>query len=244
MRTTGNTVLITGGTSGIGLALAEALLAKGNTVVACGRNASRLAAARRRLPGLQARSCDVSAAGSRTSLVRWARSRLPELNLLVNNAGIQRPVDLLKGDRDLDDADQEVATNLTAVVHLSALLIPQLRRQKRAAIVNISSGLAFTPLAAVPVYCATKAAVHSLSLSLRHQLRRTSVRVFEVAPPIVRTALAGSRRRPDDGPYTLSAEEVAAGVLGALQRNDYEVALGAASRLHDQREALFLDINQ
>jgi uncharacterized oxidoreductase len=213
-------------------------------VIACGRNAPRLRVARRRLPGLEIRACDVSAARSRASLVRWLGSGFPGLNLLVNNAGIQRPVDFLRGRRDLADADQEIATNLAAVVHLSALLIPQLRRQKRAAIVNVSSGLAFTPLAAVPVYCATKAAVHSLSLSLRHQLRRTSVRVFEIAPPIVRTGLSGGRKRPDDGPYTLSAREVAAGVLGALQRNDYEVALGAASRLHDQREALFQDINQ
>ncbi|KPJ51864.1 hypothetical protein AMJ39_09130, partial [candidate division TA06 bacterium DG_24] len=170
-------------------------------------------------------------------------SEFRKLNLLINNAGVQRSVDFLRGARDLVHADEEVATNLTAPIHLSALLIPHLRRKEEAAIVNISSGLAFTPLAAVPVYCATKAAVHSLSLCLRHQLRETSVRVFEIVPPVVATRLGGSRRRVDEGGYVMSPEAVAAGVLDALQRNEEEVALGAAAGLRAQREALFSAIN-
>jgi uncharacterized oxidoreductase len=103
--------------------------------------------------------------------------------------------------------------------------------------------LAFTPLAAVPVYCATKAAVHSLSLCLRHQLRDTSVQIFEVAPPMVSTELSGSRKRPEETEHTMSAEAVAVGILDALERNDHEVALGAAANLHAKREALFGAIN-
>jgi uncharacterized oxidoreductase len=243
MKTTGNTVLITGGGSGIGLALAEALLQRRNEVIICGRRRERLQAAKKRLPEIHVRVCDVSSAQSRRALVDWLASNFKDFNLLVNNAGIQRSVDFLKGPRDLEDADEEIATNLTAPIHLSALFIPHLRRKKEAAIVNISSGLAFTPLAAVPVYCATKAAVHSLSLCLRHQLRDTSVQIFEVAPPMVSTELSGSRKRPEETEHTMSPEAVAVGILDALERNDHEVALGAAANLHAKREALFRAVN-
>ena len=244
MNLSGNTVLITGGGTGIGLALAEALAGRGNRVIICGRRRERLQEAKKRLPGVHARVCDVSVARSRRALVDWLLSEFKDLNILVNNAGIQRPVDFLRGPRDLSDADDEVATNLTAPIHLSALLIPHLRRKKEAAIVNVSSGLAFTPLAAVPVYCATKAALHSFSLSLRHQLRDTSIRVFEVAPPMVATELSGKRRRPEDNAHAMTAEAAAAGIVDALERNEYEVALGGAAGLRAQREALFSTINQ
>jgi uncharacterized oxidoreductase len=244
MKTSGNTILITGGGSGIGLALAELLLNRGNMVIICGRRRDRLQAAKKCLPGLNIHACDISKPRARATLITWLMSRFKGLNILVNNAGIQRPIDFLKGRRHLSDTDEEVATNLTAPIHLSALLIPHLRRKKEAAIVNISSGLAFTPLAAVPVYCATKAAIHSLSLCLRHQLRGTSVRVFEVAPPMVATELSGSRHRPDEDEGIMTAQAVAAGILGALKEDKYEVALGAAAHLKAKREALFPVINQ
>src|SRR5262249_20053213 len=155
--------------------------------------------------------------------VHWIKSQFPLLNVLINNAGIQRAVDF-RGAPDLLQVDAELATNLAAPIHLTALLIPLLKKQKQSAILNISSGLAFTPLAAVPVYCATKAAIHSFSLSLRHQLRNTRVRVFEVAPPIVATGLAGRRHRPDERNFVMSAEGVARGVLEALEHDTYEVA--------------------
>jgi len=196
------------------------------------------------VPGIHSRVCDISNARSRQALVDWVLSEFMQLNVLVNNAGIQRQVNFLKGSRDLGDADEEINTNLIAPIHLSAQLLPHLRRKKEAAIVNISSGLAYTPLAVVPVYCATKAAVHSWSLSLRHQLRNTSVRVFEVAPPMVATELAGRRNRAEEVEYVMSAEAVADGVVKALERNQHEVALGTAANLLAQREALFSTINQ
>ena len=244
MKTSGNRVLITGGGSGIGLALTEELVRRGNQVIICGRRRNRLQAAQARVPGIHSRVCDISKARSRQALVDWVLSEFKQLNVLVNNAGIQRQVNFLKGSRDLGEADEEVGTNLIAPIHLSAQLVPHLRRKKEAAIVNISSGLAYTPLAVVPVYCATKAAVHSWSLSLRHQLRDTSVRVFEVAPPMVATELAGRRNKGEDGKYVMSAEAVAVGVVEALERNQHEVALGAAANLLAQREALFSAINQ
>ena len=244
MRTTGNTVLITGGATGIGLALAEQFVRRGNGVIVCGRRRQRLLAAKKQIPELTIRVCDISRAASRRALVRWITSKFGNLNILVNNAGIQRTVDFRRGSRDLSDADEEVATNLTAPIHLSALLVPHLRRRKHAAIVNISSGLAFTPLAVVPVYSATKAAIHSLSLSVRFQLRDTRVRVFEVAPPIVPTELSGSRRRPEDDEHTLLPSQVAEGIIDALENDKYEVALGPAAGLYREREKLFSVINE
>ncbi|MGH9252934.1 MAG: SDR family oxidoreductase [Vicinamibacterales bacterium] len=240
MGTSGNTVLITGGATGIGFALAEALVKGGNDVIICGRRLDRLRAAKKRLPAVHTRMCDVSRRTSREALVTWVTNRFPSLNMLVNNAGIQRVIDFRKGGRDLPDVDAELSTNLAAPIHLSALLIPHLRKRQRAAILNISSGLAFTPVAVVPVYGATKAAIHSFSLSLRHQLRDTTVRVFEVAPPIVDTELSRRRDRP---PGTMSAQEVAAGILDAIEHDTYEVALGTAANLYRQRDALFAVIN-
>jgi uncharacterized oxidoreductase len=243
MNTFGNTVLITGGATGIGFALAEALVKRGNNVIVCGRRREKLRGAKARVPQLHIRVCDVSIPRSRMALIKGILSEFKNLNVLVNNAGVQYPVDLLKGPRELSKADEELATNLAAPIHLSGLLIPHLRRKKQAAIVNISSGLAFTPLAAVPVYCATKAAIHSWSLSLRHQLRETSIRVFEIAPPIVTTKLAGGRRRSGDAGFVMSAKEVAAGICDAIERDNFELALGAAENLRRQRDGLFPMIN-
>ncbi len=155
MKTSGNTVLTTGGGTGIGLALARGLVAGGNQVLICGRRREKLQVAKAAIPGLQIKVCDVARRRSRQALVAWATARFKSLNILVNNAGIQRSFDFKRGPRGLPGADGEIAVNLEGPLHLSSLLIPHLRRKKRAAIINISSGLAFTPLAAVPVYCAT-----------------------------------------------------------------------------------------
>lgn len=180
----------------------------------------------------------------RSALVGWATKRFKSLNILVDNAGVQHCLDFTMGPKDLAEADAEVATNLSAPIHLSALLIPHLRRKKQAAIVNISSGLAFTPLAAVPVYSATKAALHSLSLSMRHQLRGTPVRVFEIAPPMVATALGGRQRSAEEIEFCMSPEEVARGTIDAMKRKRYDVALGGAARLSRQRPAMFAAMNE
>jgi uncharacterized oxidoreductase len=244
MNTTGRSVLITGGATGIGFELARELLHAGNHVAICGRRRSALLAAKRKLPGLGIRVCDVTRAAARRALQVWLRREVPRLDVLVNNAGIQRAVEFRKGTRDLPLAEQEIRTNLLAPIQLSAMLIPILLRRDSAAIVNISSGLGFTPIAEVPVYSATKAAIHSLSLTLRHQLRDTRIRVFEIAPPIVPTALSGRRSRPDSSEHTMSTEAVARGIVKALAEDQFEVALGPAANLHQQRDRLFEAINR
>jgi uncharacterized oxidoreductase len=242
--TSGNSVLVTGGATGIGFALARDLVAAGNTVAICGRRQGALAAAKKQVPELLTKVCDVARPASRQALVRWIGQRLPALNILVNNAGIQRPIDFLRGSEDLSLADDEIAINLAAPVHLIGLLLPRLLKQPVAAIVNVSSGLGFTPLAAVPVYSATKAAIHALTLSLRYQLRETSVRVFEVVPPVVPTALSGSRERNVESAHTMTPEAVAQGIMQALAEDRFEAPLGAAANLFAQRDQLFAALNR
>jgi uncharacterized oxidoreductase len=170
------------------------------------------------------------------------------LNLLVNNAGIQKQIDLTKGTEGLLGGEDEIETNLRAPVYLSALFIPHLMRQKTAAIVNISSGLGFIPLAFMPVYCATKAAIHSFSLSLRHQLRETAIKVFEVIPPTVDTELdKGAREGRGQEDRGIKPEEVAQATLRALAADEFEVAVGEAQRLRmgarNEPERLFQMMN-
>jgi uncharacterized oxidoreductase len=191
MQESGNTILITGGGTGIGLGLAGKFLADRNTVIICGRRDDVLLRAREKYPGLIIHTCDVADAKQRADLFRWSTREYPALNVLVNNAGIQRRFDLT-GIPAWEEIHNEVAINLEAPVHLCCMFAEHLRTAHDPAIINIGSGLAFVPMAAAPVYCATKAALHSFTLSLRHQLARTPVRVIEILPPAVNTDLGGA----------------------------------------------------
>jgi uncharacterized oxidoreductase len=190
MDTRSRTILITGGTSGIGLALAERFLDAGSEVIICGRRRERLQQAKERLPRLHIRVCDMTRSADRVELFEWVTGEFPRLDVLVNNAGIQRRVDLTGGE-EWQETQSEIAINLEAPIHLTMLFIPHLLRQESPAIINVTSGLAFAPLANVPIYCATKAALRSFTLSLRHQLSATSVEVIEIIPPAVDTDLGG-----------------------------------------------------
>lgn len=230
MKTTGNTILITGGATGIGLALAEAFLKAGNEVIICGRRQQRLFEAQNLLPQVHIKTCDVTDPAERQALFEWTVGNFRCLNILINNAGIQQPLDFTNGAANLLNAGpNEIETNLQAPIHLSALFIPQLRTQAAAAIVNITSVLGFIPLASVPVYCATKAALHSFSWTLRHQLRGTSIKVLEIAPPTVDTELQAGVRSPKGSTAPgISPQVVAEATLQALAQNRYETAVGAA----------------
>ena len=191
MRLENNTVLITGGSDGIGLALARRFVQAKSTVVVCGRRPEQLEQAKRTCPGLHTLVCDVSIEAQRTALVEQVSRDFPKLNVVVNNAGIQnRPPSLLDA-QDWSRHRAEIAINLEAPMHLSMLWAPHLRNRDEPAIINVSSGLAFAPLAAMPTYCATKAALHSFTMSLRWQLKQTAIRVIEIIPPAVNTDLGG-----------------------------------------------------
>jgi uncharacterized oxidoreductase len=223
MQLASHTVLITGGASGIGFALAERFLQAGSEVAICGRRADKLAEAKAKHPGITTFVCDVGQAPGRVALLDWAVKELPGLDVLVNNAGIQRRVKLTEPG-DWEAMREEIAINLEAPVHLSTLFIPHLLRQERPAIVNVTSGLSFTPLAAVPVYCATKAALHSFTLSLRRQLSGTPIEVVEIIPPAVDTDLGGPGLHTFGAPLNEFADAVAA----RLDRGETEVPYGTA----------------
>lgn len=189
MKITNNTIFITGGATGIGLELAREFIASGNTVIICGRRIEKLAEAKKALPQLITRQCDIANMNQRRELYQFCVENHPGINMLINNAGMQREIDFRKGEESYLQGDNEVTINLDACFHLTALFTPHFMKQNEAAIVNVSSGLALVPLFIAPVYSATKAALHSFSISLRKQLADTSIKVFEIIPPIVDTDL-------------------------------------------------------
>jgi uncharacterized oxidoreductase len=243
MQLTGNTILITGGTSGIGLAFAEAFLRLGNKVIICGRREDRLYSIKEKYPDIATRLCDVASADEREDLFRWVLSTHADLNVLINNAGVQYTTDLTKR-VDLKKVSNEIETNLVAPVHLSSLFSEYLSQKQNAAIINISSGLAFVPLAFMAVYCATKAAVHSFTLSLRHQLRNTNIKVFEIAPPAVDTELGSDRREDKTQSHGgIPVDEFIAEAMEALKNDVFEAPIAQAKNSHAKREAVFEMMN-
>ena len=225
MQLDSNVVLVTGGASGIGLAIAQRFLKVGSQVIVCGRRESKLREAQEWHPGLAVRVCDLARAADRVLLVDWATTEFPGLNVLVNNAGIQRRVQLAE-DEDWETTREEFAINLEAPVHLSKLMIPHLRKRERAAIVNVTSGLAFAPRAQTPIYCATKAALHSFTISLRHQLKDTSIEVVEIIPPAVDTDLGGVGLHT----FGVPVDEFADAVMPRVGAGELEVAYGFAQQ--------------
>ncbi len=198
MDMTGNTILVTGGGSGIGRGLAEAFHHLGNRVIIAGRKSDVLAEVVAANPGMASHVIDVEDGAAIRGFAAAVMAAHPGLNVLINNAGIMRAEDVTVTPYDLSDAEAMIATNLLGPIRLTAALLPHLRAQARAAVLNVSSGLAFVPLSMTPTYSATKAAIHSWSQSLGHQLRATSVQVIELAPPAVATDLMpGSRSNPN-----------------------------------------------
>lgn len=189
MKSTGNTILITGGGSGIGRGLAEALHALGNQVIIAGRRQQALDAVVAANPGMRALALDVDSAADIRRFAAQAVADFPTLNVLINNAGIMRVENILDQPDDLADVEATISTNLLGPIRLTAALLPHLRQQAEATIANVSSGLAFVPLAITPTYSATKAAIHSYTQALRFQLRETSISVLEIIPPAVATEL-------------------------------------------------------
>jgi uncharacterized oxidoreductase len=242
MNTSGNTILITGGTSGIGLAFAEQFLQEGNTVIICGRRKERLKEIKGKHPAIITRQCDITSETQREELAAWAIQNFPALNILMNNAGVQlafnftEPVDLAR-------VRAEIETNLIAPIHLSSLFVSHFKTQQSPAIINISSGLAFVPIAFMPVYCATKAAIHSFTLSLRHQLKG-SVKVYEIAPPSTDTELGHERRADKTQTHGgIPINQFLAEAMEGLKNEVAEIAVAEAKGLRAKREVLFEVIN-
>jgi uncharacterized oxidoreductase len=223
MKLTGNTIFITGGGSGIGLAFAKRFLERDNTVIICGRRAEVLAEVKEKYPHIHTHVCDLAEPSARENMADWLIKEFPDLNVLVNNAGIQRSVDLTQ-EGEFSRMHTEIAINLEAPIHMSRLLFSHLASKDNAAIANVTSGLSFMPLASVPVYCATKAALHSFTLSLRRQLAGSSVEVVEIIPPAVDTDL----QAPGLHTFGVNVEEFADDIFLGFERGQQEIAYGTA----------------
>jgi uncharacterized oxidoreductase len=229
MKLEGNTILVTGGSSGIGLELAAQLLRRDNEVIVTGRDQAALDAAGKKLPGLHTIQSDVRGVEAIAALHREVVTRFPRMNVLVNNAGVMRKINLQAFDADHQDIAEEIETNLSGAIRMVMQFLPHLQAQGQAAIVNVTSGLAFNPYPIAPVYGATKAGLHSFTQSLRVQLQRTNVKVFELAPPAVDTPLNHTFAADLRGTPLMSVEELVAKALRGMERDRLEICVGFAS---------------
>jgi len=203
MKMTDNTILITGGGSGIGRALAEAFHALGNQVIISGRTQKTLDEVTAANPGMKSLTLDIADAGSIEAFAGQVTEQFPSLNVLINMAGVMKNEYLLDP-ASLSVAEDTIATNLLGPIRLTAALLPLLRKQPAATVMTVTSGLAYVPLFMTPTYCATKAAIHSYTQSLRYQLQDTPVQVIELVPPYVQTELMGERQASDPNAMPLA----------------------------------------
>jgi len=232
MNLTANTILLTGGTSGIGLSLALRLQALGNIVIVTGRDPDRLARFAKDHPAIRAIRSDVSDPVAIASLYRQVTEEFPALNMLINNAGVMRKINLQDSGDDLEDLTREVEINLTGPIRMVKQFLPQLKRQPRAAIINVTSGIAFTPYPVSPIYGATKAGMHSFTQSLRVQLKDTNVEVFELAPPATATQLQSAFDAADTkGVPIMSVTKLTEAAIKGLKAGRPEILPGLSKVL-------------
>lgn len=223
MRLSENTVLITGGASGIGLAMAEAFLFQRNTVIVCGRNPVKLEALKAKHPDIVTIGCDVADEKQVLAMRAKIMSDFPEFNVLVNNAGILQRLDFYEDSAILEKIDVEIDINFRAVVRLIGHFMPLLKQAPAATIINVSSLQAVIPNKSAPVYCATKAALHAFSRSLRYQLEKKRIKVFEIIPPMVDTDMRKDRKTVGK---CISPKELIQEVFKGLEKDDYEIHAG------------------
>jgi uncharacterized oxidoreductase len=230
MNITGNTILITGGGSGIGRALAEAFLERGNDVIVTGRSRDKLAAVESANPGIHTYQLDVDDPSAISAFSKQVIEDFPALNILVNNAGIMRAESVLDGST--ATAEATITTNLLGPIRLTTALLPHLMSRPDAAVLTVSSGLAFLPRGDFPAYCATKAAIHSYSQTLRVQLRGTSVQIIELVPPYLQTELTGPQQAND--PNAMPLADYISQTMALLEARADEILV---ERVHFQRFA-------
>jgi len=230
MKLTGNTIFITGGSSGIGRALAEALHGLGNQVIISGRRKGHLAEVTAANPGMQSVELNVEDPASIAAVAAKLIAEYPALNVVINNAGIMKP-DNAHGE--LDDAQMAsiITTNVMGPIRMTSALIEHLKKQPEATVIYTTSGLAFVPLAFTAVYSATKAAMHSYLMSQRFQLKGTNVKVLELAPPYVQTELMGAEMAVD--PRAMPLKDFIAETIQVLGTDADEVLVERVKMLRN-----------
>ncbi len=230
MKLTNNTILITGGATGIGLTLAKELAQLGNQVIISGRRLEKLESVKKANTGIDFIQADVSDEKSIQNLVSTVVEKYPSINMLINNAGYMQIFDIAKdGINTLDKQVQEINTNVAGPIRLGQLLLPHLLKKQNAIILNVTSALAYTPFSASPVYSATKAALHFYTLSLREQLKGTSVKVFELLPPLVATDMT---THVEMSMPKISPEKLVKATIKGLKSNTYEIRPGMTGMMY------------
>ncbi len=232
MKMNSNTIFITGGTSGIGKGLAEAFHQLGNQIIISGRREDRLRSICAANPGMRYFVLDVTDLNAVRNTARKVIEEFPALNCVFNNSGVQRRHDF-SDEKPVDDPAilAEIQPNLLGLIRVSAAFLPHLKNQQNAILLNVSSGLAFVPRSLFPVYCATKAAVHSFSVSLRHQLKDSKVKVIELIPPYVATELGGPSKPPLSALHQMPLETFIVETMKEFAGDADEIAIGGAKNL-------------
>lgn len=223
MNITNKTVLITGGGSGIGYETAKVLSARGNKVIIVGRKESKLKKAAESLPGVVAIRCDINNESDVLNLIQKVGNEFPELSVLINNAGRAFTYEHNEIASAFEKATEEFATNYFSVLRITEALLPIIKSQAEAAIVNVTSIVGYSPHSLLPTYSDSKAALHSYSLSLRHTLAKsTTIKVFELMPPMVNTEFS----KDIGGEHGMPASEVAEALINAIENDVYEIQVG------------------
>jgi uncharacterized oxidoreductase len=232
MKLSGNTILITGGTSGIGYEMAKEFIKNKNTVIVTGRNEQKFQKVKNDLKGVVTIKSDVSNPDDVKALYEHIAKDYPNLNVLINNAGVMTEINLQNHQLSSTDLTKEIDISVKGTIWMNDAFIPLLKKNRNAATVTVSSALAFVPLAITPVYCAAKAALHSYTLSLREQLRNTDVKVFELAPPATETELLTVFNEEDKkGLSVMSVQAMVASFFKGLSNDKFEICPGQSSML-------------
>ena len=228
MQLQNQTILITGGSSGIGLELTQRLVKRGNTLIICGRSAEKLNQVQQSLPSVHTFQCDLSSESERLKLFNWVVEHHPDCNILINNAAVVSKTDFRNDQQMLEKAGLEIATNLMAPIALSKLFLPMLEQNQHAAIINITTGLIYAPRAVYPIYNATKAALHSFTQVLRHQLKELPVKVIEVMMPAVNT----SWHKGDVPKIAISPQRAVGEMIAKIEAGEQEVKVARVKLLY------------
>jgi len=228
MELSNNTILITGGTSGFGYEFANRLLALGNTVIITGRDQAKLDLTKKKLPGVHTFQSDVSKAEDIKQLYKNVTTQFPQLNILINNAGEMRKIDLQDESIDLDNIVREININLSGPIRMVQQFLPHLKTKSNAAIVNVTSGLALVPFPLAPVYGATKSGLRSYTKSLRVQLKNTGIKVFELIAPGSNTPLNDKFAGDVDESMMMDPIKLIDVAIKGMQNDKFEIYPGIA----------------
>lgn len=226
---TGNTIVITGGSSGVGLELAEKLILQKNKVIICGRSVQKLSEAQNKFPQLITYTCNIADAESCNRFYYWIEENFPACNILINNAAIAHSTEFLNDEHAIDKATEEFQTNILAPIRLTKLFTPLLLKNKQSIIINISTGLVYAPKASYPFYNATKAALHSFTQTLRMQTAQSNLKVIEVFLPVVDTPWHKGRPVPKSA---ISAAQAVKEMLAGISKGKTEIRVAKVALLY------------